>query len=403
MHTKSSKGRQAEINIGLVGHVDHGKSSLCKALTGKWTDTHSEELKRGITIRLGYADAVFMKCPKCKGVNAFGAKEKCSTCGSTPKMLRAVSFVDAPGHETLMTTMLSGAAVMDGAILVIAANETCPQPRTEEHLMALKIACVKNVVIAQNKADLVSKEDAEKNHEQIKKFLKEHGYDHAPVIPISATFGLNMDALIHAVEEHIPTPARNPSKALKMFVSRSFDVNKPGTQVEALVGGVLGGSILEGTFKAGEDVELSPGINNTPTVFKVINIHTASGELTQGLPGGLIAIGTDLDPFLTQNDKFRGHVLGTPGSLPKPRDRLVMEIHELDRLIGEKLPPIKPGELVVLTIGTLTIAGEAGGLKKKELEVFLKGVAVFWPGQKIAITRREKGAWRLKAYGIAKG
>ena len=210
---KKEEGNQAEINIGLVGHVDHGKTTLTKSLSGKWTDTHSEELKRGISIRLGYADAAFYKCPSCKGSEAYCTNEKCPNCSKKAKLLRRVSFVDAPGHEILMTTMLSGAALMQGAILVIAANEKCPQPRTVEHLMALNIGGVKNIVVAQNKADIVSKEDAIENYKAIKKFLGEYGYEKAPIIPISATFGINIDLLIESIEETIKTPKFDKKKS----------------------------------------------------------------------------------------------------------------------------------------------------------------------------------------------
>ncbi|MCR4369354.1 MAG: GTP-binding protein, partial [archaeon] len=163
-------GQQAEINIGLIGHVDHGKTSLVKALTGKWADTHSEELKQGISIRLGYADATFYKCDKQNEPECYNATGKCDGTGKAIE-LRRVSFVDAPGHETLMATMLSGAALMNGAILVVAANEKCPQPRTAEHLMALGVSGVKNVVVAQNKIDLVDMQRAKQSHEEIQKFL----------------------------------------------------------------------------------------------------------------------------------------------------------------------------------------------------------------------------------------
>src|SRR3989338_8305384 len=125
---------QPVLNIGMVGHVDHGKTTLLERLSGKWTDTHSEELKRGITIRLGYADVTFRKCVKCGGAKAYTIKEECPVCKSETIPLRKVSFVDAPGHESLMATMLSGATIMDGALLLVAANEECPQPQTREHL-----------------------------------------------------------------------------------------------------------------------------------------------------------------------------------------------------------------------------------------------------------------------------
>ena len=152
--------KQPEINIGMIGHVDHGKTTLTRALSGEWADRHSEEVKRGISIRLGYADVAFYKCPNCEGAAAYSTSKKCPVCGAETEFLRAVSFVDAPGHETLMATMLSGAALMDGAILLVAANEKCPQPQTKEHLMALEIIGIEKIIIVQNKIDIVTREQA---------------------------------------------------------------------------------------------------------------------------------------------------------------------------------------------------------------------------------------------------
>ncbi len=135
--------RQPEINIGTIGHVDHGKTTLVQALTGVWASRHSEELKRGITIKLGYADMPVYKCPSCEPPKNYSTKPVCPYCGSKTVFVRAVSFVDAPGHEALMATMLSGAAIMDGAILVIAADEPCPQPQTREHLAAAEVIGIK--------------------------------------------------------------------------------------------------------------------------------------------------------------------------------------------------------------------------------------------------------------------
>jgi translation initiation factor 2 subunit 3 len=268
---KVAKAEQPEINIGMIGHVDHGKTSLTKAMTGKWTDTHSEELKRGISIRLGYADATFFRLKTPAG-------EAYSNSDKDGKVLskRTVSFVDAPGHETLMTTMLSGAALMKGAVLVIAANEDCPQPRTVEHLMALRFAGVKNIVVAQNKIDLVEREEAIENHRKIKKFLKEYGYENAPVIPTVANFGANIDLLIGAIEESIPTPKYDLKKPLKMFVARSFDINRPGTGIEKLRGAVIGGSISQGKIKIGDEIQLCPGLD-TETKTKVTSLATDAG------------------------------------------------------------------------------------------------------------------------------
>ena len=125
--TQKAVLKQPEVNIGTIGHVDHGKTTLVQALTGTWASRHSEELKRGITIKLGYANMPIYKCPKCPSPKSYTIKPYCEACNSEAEFVRAVSFVDAPGHEALMATMLSGAAIMDGAILVIAADEFCPR------------------------------------------------------------------------------------------------------------------------------------------------------------------------------------------------------------------------------------------------------------------------------------
>jgi len=391
---------QAEINIGMIGHVDHGKTSLTQALSGKWTDTHSEELKRGISIRLGYADATFYRCDKCKGSEAYTSHEKCPNCGGKAKKLRKVSFVDAPGHETLMTTMLSGAALMQGAVLVIAANEDCPQPRTVEHLMALSISGVKNIVVAQNKADLVDRDAAIKNQAKIRKFLEEYGYKDAPIIPTSAPFGTNIDMLIEAIEEHIPSPKIDPKKELRMYVARSFDVNRPGAKIKEMKGGVLGGSIMQGSLKVGEEIEFGPGFGGKKMATKCVSLGTAEGELDKAGPGGLIAIGTELDPLLTRNDQLRGHVVGKKGTLPEATTDVRLDVKPFRRVV-EKETEIKVNETVVLTIGTMTTIGTVVKSAGGKLKIASKIPVIVERGQTVAVSKKINAQWRLAAYGVA--
>jgi translation initiation factor 2 subunit 3 len=216
------------VNIGVVGHVDHGKTTLVNALTGTWTDRHSEEVKRGISIRLGYADATFYRCEKCEGTEAYSTSADCPVCGGKGTPFRSISFVDAPGHETLMATMLSGSALMDGAMLVIAASERCPQPQTKEHLMALELVGIKKIVIVQSKIDVVSQKEAVDNYHEIKAFVKGTVAENAPIIPVSSQKGINMGALVQALDQIIPEPERDPNAEPLMLIARSFDVNKPG-------------------------------------------------------------------------------------------------------------------------------------------------------------------------------
>ncbi len=324
---------QPVVNIGLVGHVDHGKTSMLLGLTGKWTDTHSEEVKRGITIKLGYADVTFYNCKD----HGFGREKKCDKC----EKQRAVSFVDAPGHETLMATMLSGSAIMDGALLLVAANEECPQPQTKEHLMALEIVGLKHVIIIQNKVDLVSKEEALNNYNQIKNFVKGTIAENAPIIPVSAKHNININYIIEAIQEFVPTSIRDESKDPLMFVARSFDVNKPGADISKLVGGVLGGSLKQGILKVGDKIEIGPGrLIQEKGVEKWVNIFTDVVSLVTGnvnvesvRPGGSIALQTKLDPAIVKSDQLTGTVVGLVGKLPPVWTELKLEPHLLDRVI----------------------------------------------------------------------
>jgi translation initiation factor 2 subunit 3 len=396
-----------EVNIGLVGHVDHGKTSLTATLTGKWTDTHSEELKRGITIRLGYADATFYQCPKCRGPAKYGTTPKCIKCFSQAKPIRTVSFVDAPGHETLMATVLSGAALMDGALLIISANEPCPQPQTSEHLKALDIVGIKNIVVVQNKIDLVSKEDALKNFKQIKEFLKGSVAEKAPIIPVSAQQNINIDALVEAIEQNIQTPKRDDKKPSLMLIARSFDVNKPGTPIPSLRGGVVGGSLIEGRLKVGDTVEICPGIRvkesyeNVKT--KITGLQKALVDLEEAGPGGLLGVSTELDPFLAKSDTLSGNILGLPGQMPSSYEKITMNVNLLERVLGAKeaikVEGIKTGDAVMLTTGTARTVGVVTSARPGSLEATLKIPICIQKGSRLAISRQIQGRWRLIGWG----
>ena len=399
--SKQKLGQQAEINIGMIGHVDHGKTSLVQTLTGKWADTHSEELKKGISIRLGYADATFYKCDKVKGSEAYNATGKCETGKAIP--IRKVSFVDAPGHETLMATMLSGAALMQGAVLVIAANEKCPQPRTAEHLMALSSAGIKNIVVAQNKIDLVNMKKAKESYKEITEFLKKYNYKDVPIVPISANHGVNIDLLIEAIENTIVTPKLEKNKDMKMYIVRSFDVNKPGTKIENIKGGVIGGSIICGTLNIGDKIEITPGENGKPIQTEVVSLGVEGGIIEEAHAGGLIAVGTTLDPFFTKNDELRGQMIAKPGVLPKPTNLINLEVHPIERLIEKNEESLKINDYVVLAVGTSTIIGQAiKNTGKNSFEFALRSYCVIEKDQKVAISKREQNGWRLRAYGISK-
>jgi len=402
--------RQPEVNIGLVGHVDHGKTTLVQALSGRWTDQHSEELKRGISIRLGYADATFRRCPECEGPDAYTVAEVCPEHDVETEVLRTVSFVDAPGHETLMATMLSGAALMDGALLVVGANEPVPQPQTEEHLMALDIIGIENIVVVQNKIDLVDREAATQNYREIQAFVEGTVAEGAPIVPLSAGQEVNIDYLIDAIEATIPTPERDPEADPLFYTARSFDINRPGTTWEDLVGGVIGGSLSQGTLAVDDALEIRPGRavesegqSSYQAIETAIRSLQAGGEAVEAAtPGGLVGVGTGLDPSLTKGDGLAGQLAGPPGTLPPSWESFTMAVDLLDRVVGGEsgsVDDISTGEPLMLTVGTATTVGAVTSARPGEAEVTLKRPVCAPVGAKIAINRRVGTRWRLIGVG----
>ncbi len=405
---------QPEVNIGTIGHVDHGKTTLVQALTGIWAARHSEELKRGITIRLGYADMPIYECPKCEPPKKYSTKPTCPNCDSEATFARAVSFVDAPGHEALMATMLSGAAIMDGAILVIAADEPCPQPQTREHLAAAEIVGIRNIVIVQNKIEIVSDKRAKESYKEIEDFVAGTIAEKSPIIPVSAQRAVNMDVLIQAIQEFIPTPDRSETEAPVMYVIRSFDVNKPGTSIEELKGGVIGGTILQGKITLGEEIEIRPGISiqkgrnkvYTHLLSKITSLRAGGRNVKEAHSGGLVGVGTLLDPSLSKADGLTGNVAGRKGMLPPTLSELSLETKILDRAVGTKelvkVKRISKGETLLLHVGATITVGKVTSTKNNVAHIQLTRPICAQTGSRVALSRKIAARWRLIGYGMTK-
>jgi len=420
--------RQATINIGTIGHVAHGKSTVVKSISGVQPIKFKLELVRNITIKLGYANAKIYKCDSatCKRPGNYRSARsikpdalpcKNAGCTGTMRLQRHVSFVDCPGHDILMATMLNGAAVMDAALLLIAGNETCPQPQTSEHLAAIEIMKLKHILILQNKIDLVKQSTALDQHQQILDFVRGTVAQNAPIIPISAQLKYNIDVLCEYLTLKIPVPPRDFTSSPRLIVIRSFDINKPGTEIDDLKGGVAGGSIIQGVIKLHDEIEVRPGIvakdgegnvKCVPIFSKVISLFAERNDLQYAVPGGLIGVGTKIDPTLCRGDRLVGQVLGEVNKLPDIYTELEVNFFLLRRLLGVqnsadgkqgRVTKLANGETLMVNIGSTSTGGRVIAVKKDLAKVGLTSPVCTMEGEKIALSRRVEKHWRLIGWG----
>ncbi|KAJ3492507.1 hypothetical protein NLJ89_g11219 [Agrocybe chaxingu] len=396
--------KQATINLGTIGHVAHGKSTVVKAISGVMTVRFKNELVRNITIKLGYANAKIYKCeneacprPGCYRSYRSDKEESppCERpgCGHRMKLIRHVSFVDCPGHDILMATMLNGAAVMDAALLLIAGNETCPQPQTSEHLAAVEIMKLENIIILQNKVDLIKEAQALEHQKSISAFVKGTVAESSPIVPISAQLRYNIDAVNEYIVKRIPIPRWTSSR-----------------------GGVAGGSILTGVLRIGQEVEIRPGIvtkdsagrNKCKPIFsRILSLHAENNLLDFAVPGGLIGVGTRIDPTLCRADRLVGQVLGAVGKLPSIYTELEISLFLLRRLLGvktedkkqTKVTKLVKNELLLINIGSTSTGGRVLSVKADLAKIQLTSPACTEVGEKVALSRRIEKHWRLVGWG----
>ncbi|KAJ8279317.1 hypothetical protein COCON_G00063830 [Conger conger] len=410
--------------VGTIGHVAHGKSTVVKAISGVHTVRFKNELERNITIKLGYANAKVYKlddpsCPRPECYRSCGSSTPDEFPTDIPgtkgnfKLVRHVSFVDCPGHDILMATMLNGAAVMDAALLLIAGNESCPQPQTSEHLAAIEIMKLKHILILQNKIDLVKESQAKEQYEQILAFVQGTVAEGAPIIPISAQLKYNIEVVCEYIVKKIPVPLRDFTSEPRLIVIRSFDVNKPGCEVDDLKGGVAGGSILKGVLKVGQELEVRPGIVSKdhegklmckPIFSKIVSLFAEHNDLQYAAPGGLIGVGTKIDPTLCRADRMVGQVLGAVGALPEIFTELEISYFLLRRLLGvrtegdkkaAKVQKLSKNEVLMVNIGSLSTGGRVSAVKADLAKIVLTSPVCTEVGEKIALSRRVEKHWRV--------
>lgn len=409
--------KQATINIGTIGHVSNGKSTLVRNLTTVVTQKHKEELEKNITTHLGYANAkIFMDLT----TGDIQFKPSDTTEVENPKngnkmtLVKHISFVDCPGHESFMATMISGSNIMDASILIEAANSnTIPLPQTYEHLMIMDLIKIPKILVAQNKVDLVENKDIKKNRDKIVDFIEDTVAEDAPIFPISAQSGLNVDKLGEYIVKEWKEVSRTLNEPVRMNIVRSFDINRSNTKYQDLTGGVIGGTIIQGVLKVGDLLEILPGIPRNekgktkyqPIITKVVSLHSEKNSLDLAIPGGLIGVGTTLDPSFCKGDALVGQVCGHLGTMESLVNELEVEVTNIKRHGDTKVISYTLNEKVKICINgdtifsTITKIKENKKLGKQIVTVKLGKPICLINTETLAIMKNQMGTYKLGSMG----
>jgi translation initiation factor 2 subunit 3 len=394
---------QPIMNIGMIGHVSDGKSTITKALTGTATQKHSQEKQKNITIRIGYANAKILKCDSCKKPECYystssdNCENKCPKCDSNSILMNHVSFVDCPGHNMLLATMLNGTSVMDYTILVeSSANQNIPAPQTIEHFNCVKNMNIPIIATVLNKIDLINKEKCKYLISDFKNYLSSNECD-CPIIPMSATHSINIDILC-MILAHLPKPNRNID-ILKMPIIRTFNINKPGTKIEDLEGGVIGGSIISGNINKNDIVNLVPGMiikeneisYYKPLICKIESINSEKNNLETAISGGLIGIKLDIDPGLTCDDKLTGNIItkNITGIVTNNFEAIIKKCYQLD-----------PKSQYIFNINSNNINGKITSKKGEIIKIQLDNYQYIDDNDIITISQNNNGCINLIGYCI---
>lgn len=408
--------KQPNTNIIVIGSVNDGKSTLVNALTGIRTAKHAKEIKNNMTIYLGYANCKIWRCGNCSEPGSYKSTSgrttkppKCDICSDNKnvQLVKHISFVDCPGHNDLMTTMLNGTAVMDNVILLVSVNGGI-QAQTIEHLNVVKLMGYKDILTVHNKIDLISEEEQIEKNKSLANFLSENNCNNSTIIPCSAQHKININAIAQYIANNMDEPGRDDNKTFIMSVIRSFDVNRSGKEINDIIGGVIGGSILQGKLTIGQKIELRPGLISKkedgtykcyPLKTIVISLKSDTTTLDTAYPGGLIGVGTTLDPFLSKDNRLVGQLVGIPEDMPD----IFIDAILLVRLIDKDIS-IKKNDRYAFTIGSSSIMGLFKKVIKKSNNIYRCKISLDKPtctfSKRVPISTKIHGI--IKLIGVGK-
>ena len=390
----ANKYMQPIVNIGMLGSVSDGKSTTVRSLSGVSTQRHSSEMKRNITIKPGYAN---MKIYKDE--DGYNVKESGS-------IVHHVSFIDCPGHYQLIVTMMSNIRLMDGIILVVSAAEPIEKkPQLLQHIAAIKLSKIKNVIVLLNKLDLVSKKVAMERYSSLVEVLNKNDIEPRRIIPVCMNHMIGVDMVLESIMEFMPPTEKNVDVEPLFMISRSFDVNHPHTYYTDIVGGVVGGSMLRGQFKVGDEIEICPGIvsNNNgilewnPHHTIISSLKSDTIELTNVLPGGLIGIGTDIDPYYCKNDGMAGQMVGLKGKMPPTILTLTTTFEKIE-FDGNSWEPKNGANITVIT-GTYCCDGKITSFDDHNITIILQRPVCLDKENMIVLCEKTREAFHIVGCG----
>ncbi len=336
--------------IGTAGHIDHGKSTLVKALTGIDPDRLAEEKERGMTIDLGFA---WLKLPSG----------------------REVSIVDVPGHEGFIKNMLAGVGGIDAALLVVAADEGI-MPQTREHLAILDLLRVRRGVVVLTKADLVDEEWIELVREEVAEQLQPTTLAGAEIIPVSAYTGKGLPALVAQLERIFDeTEERQNIARPRLPIDRVFTMTGFGT--------VVTGTLLDGVFKAGQEVEVLPQGLKT----RIRSLQTHRHQVEVATPGSRVAMNLANVP---RTELERGNVVTLPGQLQR-----TMLIDARIQLLADAARPVGHNTLVEFYSGSQEVPAKVRLLDIEELKPGQSAWAQVRLSRPAVVARRDRFILRI--------
>ncbi len=339
------------VNVGTMGHVDHGKTTLTAAIT----HVLAKRLPSDVNQPKDYADIDNAPEERQRGITIATSHQEYESAK------RHYAHVDMPGHADYVKNMITGAAQIDGAILVVGANDG-PLPQTREHVLLAKQVGVPKILVFMNKMDLADADLVELIEEEIRELLEKNGFDkNAPIIKGSATKALDGDAaaedaimeLVEALDSYVPEPTRDLDKPFLMPIEDVFSIKGRGT--------VATGRIETGIVKINDEVEIV-GIRDTKKSV-VTGIEAFKKSLDQGQAGdnaGILLRGIERD------DIERGQVLAKPGSIT-PHTEFESEVYILTKEEGGRHTPFFKGYKPQFYFRTTDVTGEVELPADKEM------------------------------------